>query len=140
MAEVNSIKITTEELKVVLESLKKQRDQISNIYSSQIKKVLENSSSCFTVAGMDTEMISKSIASTFKNINTNLSALIDLLENGVISKYSELSYAIQKMFTNDVTNRLYDLLGISSGARRTEPTVRIDPHTLTYTEYVKPKS
>lgn len=104
------VKITTEELKVVAESLKKQRDTLNDIYKTQIQKVLEQSSSCFSVAGLDTTSINSSFEQTFKGINTNLTTLIDLLENKVIKSYSELSYAIQQMFTADFGAKLNEIL------------------------------
>ena len=91
----SGVKITTEELKTVATSLKRQRDILNDIYKTQIQKVLDQSSSCFVVAGLDTTEINKAFAETFRGLNTNLTSLIDLLENKVITSYSELSYAIQ---------------------------------------------
>ena len=104
------VKITTEELKIVVDSLKKQRDTLNDLYRTSIKSVLDKSSSCFAIAGLDNSTITDSFNSTFVNIDKNLSGLINLLENNVIKSYSELSFAIKRMFTDDFASKLSELL------------------------------
>ena len=108
-----STAISTEELKVVLNSLKTQRETIQTTYNSMIKKVLESSSSCFSVSGLDyTEIISAS--------------LINLLENGVIQRYSELAMALRKMFGVDFASQLSQLMGLTKEINAT--TIRDIPN------------
>ena len=108
----NSIKISTEDLKAVSASLKSQRDTLTGIYKSEILPTMNKSASCFAVAGLNTSDISEAFKKTFNNIETNLNALIDLLDNNIIKSYSELSYAIQRMFTDDFANQLSELIGL----------------------------
>ena len=113
-----STAITTEQLKTVLNSLKTQRETIRTTYDSMIKQVLDSSSSCFSVAGLDQSSVNSAFADTFKKIDTNFDALINVLENDVIKRYSELAMAIQQMFGGDFAARLSELIGISSTNKR----------------------
>ena len=113
MANNNGTFITANELKNVLSSLKRQRETIKTTYNSMIKNVLESSSSCFSVAGLDYESIISSFDSTFTSLDSNLGALIDVLENNVIKTYSELVIAIRQMFGTDFANRMSQLIGLN---------------------------
>ena len=90
MANTNGAVITLAELNQVLSSLKNQRESIRSTYNSMVKEVLESSSYCFSVSGLDYNSILSSFDSTFKQLDSNFEALIDVLEDGVIRTYSEL--------------------------------------------------
>ena len=113
MASVNgNAAITTEELKSVLSSLKTQKETISNTYNNMIVKVLDNSASCFSVSGLDYSKISEAYKETFTKLDQNFEKLIDLLENHVIKKYSELAAALRQMFDVEFASKMEELLGI----------------------------
>ena len=112
MAYQDGSRISIEELKRVLASLQEQRDIINNTYNNSIKRVLESSADCFTVSGLNNEMIIASFDDTFKNLNNNFNGLINVLENNVIKTYTELAAAIRQMFGEQFASKLIDLLGI----------------------------
>lgn len=112
MANTNGAVITLAELNQVLSSLKNQRESIRSTYNSMVKEVLESSSYCFSVSGLDYNSILSSFDSTFKQLDSNFEALIDVLENGVIRTYSELAIAIRQMFSVDFANRMSQLIGL----------------------------
>lgn len=105
-------RISIEDLKRVLASLKEQRDIMNNTYNNSIKSVLESSTDCFRVSGLNNEMIIGSFDDTFKNLNNNFNGLINVLENNVIKTYSELTIAIRQMFGEQFASRLIELLEI----------------------------
>ena len=107
-----STAISNEELKSVLSSLKTQRETIQTTYNTMIKKVLESSSSCFSVSGLDYSSIISVFDSTFKTLDNHFESLITLLENGVIKRYSELAMAIRQMFGADFAAKLSELIGL----------------------------
>jgi len=113
MAETNSrvATIGIEDLKRVLASLKEQRDTIDSTYK-KIKQVLEASTSCFAVAGLDYSTIISIFDDTFTKINNRFNNLIDVLENNVISTYTELAAAIRQQFGSEFAQKLIDILGI----------------------------
>ena len=121
-----STAISTEELKVVLNSLKTQRETIQTTYNSMIKKVLESSSSCFSVSGLDYTEIISAFDTTFKNLDNHFDSLINLLENGVIQRYSELAMALRKMFGVDFASQLSQLMGLTKEINAT--TIRDIPN------------
>ena len=114
MADVNGTRISTEELKTLLSSLKEQRELISNEYKNSIRNVLESSSSCFNVSGLDYSYIISIFDDTFNSLESNFDRLIDVLENNVIKNYSELAVAIKKMFDENFANKLNEILGVNS--------------------------
>ena len=114
MASVDGTVITTSELKEVLNSLKTQRETIKTTYDTMVKKVLESSSSCFSVSGLDYSLIISNFDSTFETIDNNFNSLIDVLENGVIKTYSELAIAIRQMFSEEFATKMSELIGIST--------------------------
>ncbi len=120
----SKIQVSIVDLKNVLTSLKKQRDILNNEYKGSISSVLDSSQSCLGVAGLNTAVIKESFNNVFKNINTSLDALINVLENNVIKNYSELAEAIRKLFNNDFASKMNDLLGTNSSV--------IAPNTTSY--------
>ena len=113
MASLQGSAITIEELNRVLTSLKNQRETISNEYQNNIKKVLESSSSCISVSGLDMTSVNSAFDSTFNTLDRNFDMLISVLENNVIKNYSELAEAIKQLFGQTFANRLAELLGIN---------------------------
>ena len=113
MATNNGTAITVAELRGVVSSLKEQRESIQKTYNSMIKEVIESSSSCFSVSGLDYNSILSSFDSTFKTLDSNFEALIDILENKVIKSYSELTVAIKQMFGTDFANKMSQLIGLN---------------------------
>ena len=105
--------ITTAELRSVLNSLKTQRESIRYEYNNNIKRVLDSSSQCFSVAGLDYSTIIETFNDTFGTMDKNFENLIDVLENNVIRNYTELVAAIRKMFGKSFADKLINLLGIN---------------------------
>ncbi len=112
MASYEGSAITIEELNRVLTSLKKQREIISNEYKNNIHKVLETSSSCISVSGLDMTSVNSAFESTFTTLDRNFDMLISVLENNVIKNYSELAEAIRRLFGPQFASQISDLLGI----------------------------
>ena len=106
--------ISLQELNSVVTALTNQRDSINSTYNNIIKKVLESSSSCFSVAGLDYSLVSTVFEDTFKTLNNNFTNLIDVLQNNVIRNYSELTTAIRTMFGPKFAQRLSELIGIGT--------------------------
>ena len=106
--------ITLQELQRVLASLKTQRDTINESYKTSIKQVLESSSSCFAVSGLDYSTIIAAFDDTFNGLNKNFDNLINVLENNVIKDYAELTTAIRQMFGESFASRLIELLDIKN--------------------------
>ena len=112
MASANGNAITTAELKKVLSSLKTQRELMNNEYKNNIKRVLDSSSQCFQVAGLNYTSIIETFDDTFGTLDKNFENLINALENNVIKNYSELVAAIRQMFGKSFADKLTNLLGI----------------------------
>jgi len=106
------VRVTTADLRKVLASLKSERDSLSKVYSSEVKGVLESSQQCFQVAGLDYSSITGAIDNTFKTLNTNLTSLIDVLENDVIKNYDELLDALRQKFGAQFASQMQSLLGL----------------------------
>lgn len=113
MADFNGTRISTEELKTLLSSLKEQKELINGEYKNSIRSVLESSSSCFSVSGVDYSRIISIFDDTFNSLDSNFEILINVLENNVIKNYSELAVAIKKMFDDNFANKLSELLGVN---------------------------
>ncbi len=112
MAKLEGSAISLEELKRVLTSLKNQRETIINEYKSNITKVLETSHDCISVSGLDMYAVTSAFDSTFNALEQNFDALIQVLENDIIKNYSDLSMAIQNLFSAQFAAKLSELLGI----------------------------
>ena len=108
----NKTEITIVELKSVLNSLKNQQETMNSTYNTLIKPVLDSSSQCFQVAGLDYSEIQTIFSKTFSSVDNKFYNLINVLENDVIGKYSELALALKKLFGNDFATQLNDLIGI----------------------------
>ena len=80
MADFNGTRISTEELKTLLSSLKEQKELINGEYKNSIRSVLESSSSCFSVSGVDYSRIISIFDDTFNSLDSNFEILITVLD------------------------------------------------------------
>ena len=93
-----------------IKKLKGKSDDIYKLYSKDIKDVLDNSRQCFYVSGLDSDKIISSFDDIYGGLNTQISDLVDLLENEIILRYDELKIAISKMFNDNFSNQMESLL------------------------------
>ena len=107
-----SAKVTIEDLKLVLSSLKSQKETINSIYNGKIKSVLESSNSCLSVSGLDYSSIINTFDSTFNELDYNFETLISVLEKNVIGTYTELAGTLKNMFGTEFASKMTDILGI----------------------------
>ena len=113
MANNDSAAISLAELKEVSKSLQSQKDTIHSLYNNNIVSILESTRSCFKVAGIDYSSIENSFRSTYNELDKRYEELINVLNNSVIARYSELSAVIVQMFNTDFASRLNELLGLT---------------------------
>ena len=106
--------ISLSELKTIAKSLEAEREQIYSTYKNKVLPVLESSDKCFYVAGLRTQDIISSFNTIFEGVNTRLTNLVNVLNDNVISQYTEVSMTITKLFNNDFASKLYELLNINS--------------------------
>ena len=99
------------ELNRVLASLKEQKTAIAKT-KKKVDAVLESSSSCLAISGLDYSTIADSFDTTFNKMDTNLDALINVLENDVIKSYAELMLIMRRIFNKDFASKLSGLLGL----------------------------
>lgn len=112
MSDVNMI--STAELQTVLASLKSQKEIIEDTWKNIVFPVLESSSSCFSVAGLNYENIQSELGHIFSQTCLRLDSLIFVLENDVIKNYSEVAYSIRQIFNADFAAQMADLLPLSA--------------------------
>ena len=110
--DIQSARITLDEVSLVLKSLKEQREAIRSVYKNKIAGVLDSSAGCFSVAGLDHAQISEAFNKKFAELDKKYYALIDVLENNVIKEYSEIIAALREMFNDKFASQMQDLLGL----------------------------
>ena len=126
--------ISLDELKAVAKSLQSQKDTINTLYKNKIKAVLTSTNTCFGVNGVDFSDIENAFNNSFNNLNNYYGDLINVLNNDVIARYSELLDALRKTFNQDLKSKLMSYLKISSSKSKESYRQIIDSIDLS-TEY-----
>ncbi len=112
MASSNKSYLSISDLRQIAKSLESERNTLYSTYKNKIVPVLESTSSCFQVAGLDTTEIINSFNSIFNTLNDRLFSLINVLNTNVINNYNDMLLAIREMFNNDCAAKLKDLLSL----------------------------
>lgn len=98
------------DLKELSNKLKEKNDAIYQLYSKNIKEVLESSRQCFYVSGLDSDKIISSFNDIYGGLNNQISELVNLLDQEIIPRYDELKLAISKMFNDNFSSQMEALL------------------------------
>lgn len=109
---MNGTAISIDQVKLVLQSLKNSKSNIKSTYNNDIRSVLQSSQQCLAVSGVNYTQLINILDEVFKTIDTNFDGLIDVLENKVISGYTDLSFALTQLFNNSLGSQLSSLLNI----------------------------
>ena len=110
------------------------KDTINTLYKNKIKAVLTSTNTCFGVNGVDFSDIENAFNNSFNNLNNYYGDLINVLNNDVIARYSELLDALRKTFNQDLKSKLMSYLKISSSKSKESYRQIIDSIDLS-TEY-----
>ena len=115
---VDSLKVNTDGLKSVAQDMNAKRDEIMNIYNGTLKQIIESSKECISTSGLDFDMVNSVFERTFKNLDTSISQLSDVLLNKIIPSYEELSAEIRYAFNTEFADEMSNLLGIASATSK----------------------
>lgn len=117
-ASTDQLKVNTEGLKSVAQDMNAKRDEIMNIYNGTLKQIIESSKECISTSGLDFDSVNFVFERTFKNLDTSISQLSDVLLNKIIPSYEELSAEIRYAFNNEFAEEMSNLLGIASATSK----------------------
>lgn len=115
---IDQLKVNTEGLKSVAQDMNAKRDEIMNIYNGTLKQIIESSKECISTSGLDFDSVNFVFERTFKNLDTSISQLSDVLLNKIIPSYEELSAEIRYAFNNEFAEEMSNLLGIASATSK----------------------
>lgn len=108
----DQLKVSTEGLKSVAQDMNSKKEEIMNIYNGTLKQIIESSKECISTSGLDFDAVNSVFARTFKNLDTSISQLSDVLLNKIIPSYEDLSSDIRYAFNNEFADEMSKLLGI----------------------------
>lgn len=94
----------------VAKSIDNKRNDIMSLYNNDILSVLNQSSECFKVAGMDYDGVKKSFASVFNTLDERIKTLTSLLTDTIIPKYQNTSNVISSMFNEQFAVEMNEII------------------------------
>ncbi len=102
--------VSTEDLKAVANSLNTKKNEITNIYNTKVKPVMEQSKEAITVSGLNFDEFNRQFSNAFTSLANEIGSLSNALTTKIIPNYNDLSQSIRNAFNNDFANQMNTIL------------------------------
>lgn len=106
----DNIKVNVEELKKICNKMIDEKNEIMNIYNSNIKEVMQTSQRFLKTKGIQIEDVESKIKELFKNFDKNMTELTDTLSDGIVPGYISLNEEIKKLFGENFASEMENLI------------------------------
>ena len=80
----NGLYVSTEELRAVAIDLLTKKEQVMNIYNTNVRKVMEESKEAIVMSGLDFNEFDSQFRSAFTTLSNNLNALSTALTTQIL--------------------------------------------------------
>ena len=105
-----ALTVRTEELRQVANELLKRKDSINNIYTNQIKNIMEGSKEAINISGLEFNEFNVAFQKAFTELTNRIENLANALNNQILPKYDDLSVSIRNAFNNEFASQMQNLL------------------------------
>ena len=105
-----ALKVSTEDLRKVANELLQRKDSLNNIYTNQVKRVMEDSREAISISKLDFNEFDIEFQKAFTNLGNRIESLANALNNQILPKYDDLSISIRNAFNNEFASQMQSLL------------------------------
>ena len=102
--------VKTDEIRQIAQNISTRREEIKNVYTTDILPILNSSEECLKVSGLNYEEVLQSFSSLFNSLDTQLNSLSDVLINKVIPNYDGVSDVIKRLFNTTLADQMSQAL------------------------------
>ena len=102
--------VDTDGIRDVANGISGKKEEMLNIYKTQILPMLNSSKDYLDTAGLDFDAVISAFQDVFGSLDGQLGDLSTTLTDKVIPQYEETSAAVTEMFNNQFANDMSDLL------------------------------
>ena len=106
----NGLYVSTDELRTVASDLLAKKEQVMNIYNTNVRKVMEESKEAIVMSGLDFNEFDSQFRAAFTTLSNNLNALSTALTTQILPKYDDLSSSIRTSFNSTFASQMNDIL------------------------------
>lgn len=96
----------------IAQNIDSRRQDIMDVYKSKILPILQSSSECLSVSGLDYEDVIKSFDNVFNSLDTQITDLYRALTDKIIPSYENSSNIIRQLFNSEFAEELSKILSI----------------------------
>ena len=121
----NGLYVSTDELRSVAANLLVKKEQVMNIYNTNVKKVMEESKDAIVMSGLDFNEFDNQFKAAFTSLSERLNALSTALTKDILPKYDDLSSSIKRAFNSTFASQMQEILSSLKIS-----TVGIDPNSI----------
>ena len=104
------VDISVDQLRQVAKSIDSSRNDITNLYNTNVKTILESSKEAIVVSGLDFDEFINKFTKSFNSLDTKLGALSDVLLNKIIPNYENLGDEIKRAFNDTFASEMASIL------------------------------
>lgn len=106
----DNLVVDTEGIRDVAATLSSDKEELLNIYRTQVLPMLSNGKEYLQTAGLDYDAVIKAFQDVFGSLDTSMEGLTSTLTDKVIPEYEEASSAVTDMFNGQFASDMSDLL------------------------------
>lgn len=94
----------------IAQNIDTRRQEIYDVYKTQIVPILKSSEECLSVSGLNYDDVIKSFENVFNSLNTQITDLYKALTDKIIPNYENTSNIIRQLFNSEFAEELSGIL------------------------------
>ena len=107
-----NITVKMDSLSEVATNIKNKKQDINSDYNDRLVSVLNSCRQYLDVSGINYDAFISSFNNVFTSLDSQLSELVDVLQNKVIPSYNESSQVINQMFNTEFANQMNQIISV----------------------------
>ena len=93
----DNVFVNSQELIAIAKSIESKKEQIINIYKTEVLPALESSESCLAVAGLNYSELINAFNKVYNGIDSQISSLTNVLINKIAPNYDAIALSIKSL-------------------------------------------
>lgn len=102
--------VNSQELIEIAKSIESKKDQIMNIYKTEVLPSLESSESCLSAAGLNYSELINVFNKVYNGIDSQISSMTNVLINKIAPNYDAIALSIKNSFNSEFTSQMNECI------------------------------
>ena len=105
-----TVYINSEELIAIAKSIETKKEQIINIYKSEVLPALETSENCLRVAGLNYSEIITAFDKVYNTMGAQISTMTDAIITRIAPNYDAMTMTIRDIFNSEFASEMQAII------------------------------